>query len=82
MAAGGKAVRRLVVGLLRAYQYAVSPFFGPCCRFHPSCSEYLVGAVTTHGVLRGLVLGCRRVAKCHPWHPGGVDPVPEPNRKD
>lgn len=75
-------MRWLIIGLLKGYQYLVSPLIGPCCRFHPTCSEYVVCAVGSHGVLRGLGLGCRRIAKCHPWHPGGIDPVPEPNRKD
>jgi hypothetical protein len=63
-------------GLIRLYQLAVSPLLGPRCRFHPTCSDYTREAVLRHGVLRGLSLGVRRVGRCHPWHPGGVDPVP------
>jgi hypothetical protein len=63
-------------GLIRLYQLAVSPLLGPRCRFHPTCSDYTREAVLRHGVLRGLSLGVRRVGRCHPWHPGGVDTVP------
>jgi hypothetical protein len=61
---------------IRGYQVFVSPILGPCCRFHPSCSEYALEALDRHGLLKGVVLVCRRVLKCHPFHPGGFDPVP------
>lgn len=70
----------LLIGLVQAYRYTLSPaiatLFGPCCRFHPSCSEYGLEALRTHGARRGLWLAARRVARCHPWNPGGHDPVP------
>jgi uncharacterized protein len=69
-------VVRIALGILRVYRYAVSPLLGPRCRFMPSCSEYAMGALSTHGALRGSWLAARRVCKCHPWHPGGYDPVP------
>jgi putative membrane protein insertion efficiency factor len=69
-------MRRLVGGLIRIYQLAISPLLGPRCRFHPTCSDYAREAVMRHGVLRGVWLGARRVGRCHPWHPGGIDPVP------
>ena len=75
-------MRTVVTGLLRGYQLLVSPFFGNCCRFYPSCSEYTIEAVAAHGVSKGLWLGIRRILKCHPWHPGGVDPVPESKPED
>ena len=82
-----KRVRRLsglargcVVGLLRAYKVLVSPWLGPCCRFHPSCSIYCMEAVSRHGIVKGLWLGALRLVRCHPFHPGGFDPVP-PRRK-
>ena len=64
--------------LIRAYRYAVSPILGCNCRFYPSCSEYAEQAIGLHGSLRGGWLAVRRIACCHPWHPGGYDPVPEP----
>ncbi len=65
-----------VLLLLRIYRYAISPFLGNHCRFFPSCSEYTQQAVLDHGLGKGLLLGARRLACCHPWHPGGCDPVP------
>ena len=65
-----------LVGLIRLYQRAVSPLLGPCCRFYPSCSEYAVQALRRHGARKGIFLSIRRVLRCHPFHPGGVDPVP------
>jgi hypothetical protein len=65
-----------LIWLVRVYQYAISPMLGRSCRFHPSCSEYAVEALQRHGALRGLWLAVRRVGRCHPWHPGGYDPVP------
>ncbi len=62
--------------LLRGYQLGISPFLGQNCRFYPSCSEYAVQAVDLHGAARGSLLAARRLCKCHPWHPGGLDPVP------
>ena len=69
-------MRRLLTALIRVYQCTLSPLFGPCCRFYPSCSQYCVEAVQAHGCVRGLWLGIRRILKCHPFHPGGVDLVP------
>lgn len=70
------AVRWVVLQLLRAYQMIISPWLGDCCRFHPSCSHYCADAVRRFGVIKGLWLGTVRICKCHPFHPGGVDPVP------
>lgn len=68
--------RLLLVALVRAYQLLVSPLLGPTCRFYPSCSAYALEAVTVHGAVRGTYLAARRLARCHPWNPGGVDLVP------
>jgi putative membrane protein insertion efficiency factor len=73
-------VRRLFRGTLRAlirgYQLAISPLLGPRCRFYPTCSDYALEAVAVHGARRGGWLALTRILRCHPWHPGGVDPVP------
>ena len=66
----------VLVAILRAYQYAISPLLGRNCRFHPPCSEYAVEAIGKHGAVKGGYLALRRVVRCHPWHSGGYDPVP------
>ncbi|WP_092846847.1 membrane protein insertion efficiency factor YidD [Modicisalibacter xianhensis] len=71
-----RIVSALFIGLVRLYQYGLSPLLGPRCRFWPSCSHYAVEAVREHGPARGGWLALKRILKCHPWHPGGVDPVP------
>ena len=69
-------MKKLLIALLRAYQYAISPLLGRSCRYFPSCSEYAVDAVQKYGAIKGGWLGVKRVCRCHPWHPGGYDPVP------
>jgi len=69
-------MKALLIALLAAYQYAIRPLLGANCRFYPSCSDYAKEAVERHGALRGLGLALRRIARCHPYHPGGFDPVP------
>lgn len=64
------------IWLVRGYQLFARPFLPPACRFHPSCSHYAIEALQRHGAGRGLWLTLRRLARCHPWHPGGHDPVP------
>ncbi|HEU5040230.1 MAG TPA: membrane protein insertion efficiency factor YidD [Gemmatimonadales bacterium] len=68
--------RRLLAGLIRGYQRTLSRALPPSCRFYPSCSQYALEAVTRHGALKGTWLAARRLARCHPFHPGGYDPVP------
>ncbi len=63
--------------LVRLYQKLISPWLGQRCRFHPSCSNYCIDALNQHGMVHGLWLGLRRICKCHPFHPGGFDPVPD-----
>ena len=67
---------RLITGAIRLYQRFVSPFLGANCRFYPSCSSYACEAMEKHGVLGGGWLALRRLCRCHPLHPGGIDPVP------
>lgn len=69
-------MRRLVVGLIVMYQRAISPLLGNVCRYEPSCSEYMRQAVDKYGASRGVWMGTRRLLRCHPFHPGGYDPVP------
>ena len=71
-----RAPRRVLATLIRGYQRFISPALPASCRFHPSCSQYALEAVTRHGALRGGWLAARRLARCHPFHPGGFDPVP------
>jgi putative membrane protein insertion efficiency factor len=68
--------RRVLVLLIRGYQKIVSPALPAACRFHPSCSQYTLEAVQRYGALRGSGMGFLRILRCHPWHPGGYDPVP------
>lgn len=67
---------RLAVRIIRLYQKLISPMLGPHCRFYPTCSQYAVEALTTHGVVKGTGYTVLRICKCHPLHPGGVDFVP------
>lgn len=69
-------MKSLLILLVKAYRYGISPFLGQNCRFSPSCSEYAIEALHRHGAFRGLLLALRRVSRCHPWNPGGFDPVP------
>ena len=72
-----QAVSKTATALIKSYQYIVSPLLGNCCRFQPSCSSYYIEALQKHGSIYGTYLGCRRILRCHPWHEGGHDPVPE-----
>lgn len=65
---------------IRGYQRFVSPLTPPSCRLHPSCSSYAIGAIRTHGAVKGFVLACWRLLRCNPWNRGGVDPVPARGR--
>lgn len=71
-----RVVRWPALALIRAYQLVVSPWTGASCRFSPSCSAYAYEAIATHGLIRGTLLAVRRLGRCHPWNPGGIDPVP------
>ncbi len=69
-------MKKIAIFLIRIYQLLLSPLFGRNCRFTPTCSVYTSEAIKKHGFLKGIFLGGKRLAKCHPFHPGGVDHVP------
>jgi len=69
-------VKFIFLMMIRMYQVLLSPFLGPACRFFPSCSEYAYEAITKYGVIKGFYLAGKRLSRCHPFHPGGIDPVP------
>ncbi|HYB73883.1 MAG TPA: membrane protein insertion efficiency factor YidD [Candidatus Sulfotelmatobacter sp.] len=71
-----RAARRGAIALIRLYQVVLSPLLPPACRFRPTCSAYAEEAIARHGAIRGACLAASRLARCHPWHPGGYDPVP------
>ena len=73
--------KRLTQAPIHLYRYGISPFIGPVCRYQPTCSAYALEAVTVHGSVRGSWLAVRRLGRCHPWTPGGYDPVPPPSRR-
>ena len=70
-------MKKIIILIIKAYQITLSPLLGSNCRFHPTCSEYTIQAVNEHGVYRGLILGVKRISKCHPLGPKGYDPVPD-----
>ena len=73
-----KALRIVLKGIIRTYQLLLSPVLGNNCRFHPNCSTYAIEAINQHGTMVGAWLAAKRIARCHPWHSGGIDPVPLP----
>jgi putative membrane protein insertion efficiency factor len=75
-------MKTLLIAFIRAYQLLLSPWLGHHCRFYPTCSRYAVEAIETHGPLRGTRLAVQRIARCHPWHAGGADPVPPTGHQD
>lgn len=70
-------MRSLAILLIRLYQWTVSPLLGQNCRFYPSCSHYALEAIGRFGLLRGSWLAVKRIGRCHPWNPGGFDPIPD-----
>ena len=74
-------MKKILMSIIKIYQKAISPLMPPSCRFHPTCSSYGLEAIETHGALKGSWLSIRRISKCHPFHEGGFDPVPEKVKK-
>lgn len=77
-----KLLRRLVILPIRIYQKIISPLLPGVCRYRPTCSEYMAEAIQTHGIVKGLYLGTRRLLRCHPWGGSGYDPVPPKEKPD
>lgn len=71
----------LLILLIRGYRILISPLFPPSCRFRPTCSQYAIEAIDRFGTFKGSYLAIRRILRCHPFHPGGYDPVPEKSQK-
>jgi putative membrane protein insertion efficiency factor len=71
-----RAIQCVLLVMIRAYQLILSPVLGPACRYYPSCSEFAHQAITRYGVVKGSWMALQRLLRCHPFHPGGVDPVP------
>ncbi|MCP2519213.1 membrane protein insertion efficiency factor YidD [SCandidatus Aminicenantes bacterium Aminicenantia_JdfR_composite] len=69
-------MRKIVLGLIKFYKKFISPLLGNRCRFYPTCSDYTFQAIEKYGLFKGLLLGGKRLLKCHPFNPGGIDPVP------
>ncbi|MBN2246880.1 MAG: membrane protein insertion efficiency factor YidD [Candidatus Aminicenantes bacterium] len=69
-------MKKIVLCLIRGYKKYISPLLGQHCRFYPTCSQYTLEAIEKYGLAKGFFLGAKRILKCHPFHPGGIDPVP------
>lgn len=69
-------IKNLFIILIKGYRLLISPLFPPACRFHPTCSQYAIEALETFGIVQGSCLALKRILRCHPYHPGGYDPIP------
>lgn len=69
-------IKTLFITLIKGYRLLISPLFPPACRFHPTCSQYAIEALETFGIIQGSWLALKRISRCHPYHPGGYDPIP------
>jgi len=78
---GSAMAKKILILFVRTYQLLISPLLGANCRFQPTCSRYMIDAIDRFGAMKGTWLGLRRLSRCHPWHEGGLDPVPELKKK-
>lgn len=74
--AANQIIKKALIMMIKAYRFVISALLGNCCRFEPSCSTYALEAIRIHGCLKGSWLMLKRLSRCHPWHAGGIDPVP------
>ena len=74
-------MKKIPILMVKFYQIFISPFFPGVCRFRPTCSQYMIEAIETHGIFKGIYLGIKRLVKCHPWGGSGYDPVPQKEAK-
>ncbi len=74
-------MKYIFIGIIRLYQYIISPLLPNSCRYYPTCSQYSIQALQKHGLMKGLWLSVKRISRCHPWHEGGYDPVPDSKSK-
>jgi putative membrane protein insertion efficiency factor len=74
-------LRKIIIALVSCYRVLISPILGNHCRFYPTCSSYAISAIEQYGIIKGVYLTTRRLLRCHPWHQGGYDPVPEDKLK-
>ena len=77
-----RIIKALLIWSIKGYRRFISPLFPPSCRFQPTCSQYAIEAISSHGTIRGSWLAITRIMRCHPFHPGGYDPVPPSNKSN
>ncbi len=74
-------IKQILINMIKFYQKFISPLFPGCCRFRPTCSQYMIEAIKVHGIIKGIWLGIKRIMKCNPWGGSGYDPVPQKSKQ-